>query len=118
MGCRSDFLDGAVVEPSNFVAQALKLTQAVADHHDGAPLATQGVQMVEAFALEFLISHREDLIDQEHIRLHVDCHRKTKPDVHSAGVVLDRIVNKLAQAREIDDGFHCVFDLRFTQSKN
>ena len=39
--------------------------------------------MVEALALELLITNGQDLVDEQHIRSHVDGDRKAEPNIHT-----------------------------------
>ena len=39
--------------------------------------------MVEALSLELFVANGQNLVDEQHIRFHVDGDRKTKPNIHT-----------------------------------
>jgi hypothetical protein len=47
---------------------------------------------------ERLVADREHLVDQQELRIGVDRDRETEPDVHPRRVVLDRLVEEVAEA--------------------
>ena len=51
-------------------------------------------------ALEAGVADREDLVDEEHLRVHVDGHGEARAHVHARGVVLDRHVDELLEPGE------------------
>ncbi len=59
--------------------------------------------MVHAAALEFRVAHRDDLVDQQDLGLHVHRDRESETHVHAARVDLHRFVDEVADAGELDD---------------
>ena len=108
---RAGLPEPAVVQPGGGVAQALHQRHAVGDEHDRHPAAAQLVQVVEAAALELLVAHRDDLVDDQDLRVEVDRDGEAEPDIHPAGVDLDRSVDEVAQPGEVDDAVHRRGDL-------
>ena len=59
--------------------------------------------MVEALSLELLVAHRQHLVDEQDVGLHVHGDGEAETHVHAAGVVLDGVVDELGQPAELDD---------------
>ena len=74
--------------------------------------------MIEAAALELLVTDSEHLVDEEHVRLHVHGDREAETHVHAAGVVLHRVVDELPQAREVDDGVGRLSDFPLAKAQD
>ena len=74
LGGRSDFLEPAVVEPGDLIAEGAHLLQAVGDDDDGASVLPELGELVHASLLELHVAHGQDLVDQEDLRLDVDGH--------------------------------------------
>ena len=64
----------AVVEGGGLVAHLADQVGGVGDDHDRAPLGLEGPDLVDALALERLVAHGQDLVDEEDLRVDVDGH--------------------------------------------
>ena len=58
---------------------------------------------VHALRLETLVTHREHLVDDEDLGVHVGGDREAEARVHAGAVVLHRHVDELAELAELDD---------------
>ena len=75
----------------------------VADEQDGAAAAGDLRHPVEAARLELGIAHRQDLVDHQDLGFEMGRHREGQPGIHADGVALDRRVDELLDAGEVDD---------------
>src|ERR1035437_714134 len=107
-----------MIEPNSLVAQILDQAQGVGNQHDGGPALAQLEHVVEALALELLITHRDNLIDDKDLRIYGDSDREPQPHVHAAGVDLDGGVDELADVCKVDDLLHRLLDLPPAQPQN
>jgi len=83
----------------------------VADKKHGAAGAGDLVHLAEAAFLEFGIADGQDLIDDEDLWVQMGCHGKGQPDLHPAGVPLDRCVNELFHPGKAHDVVEFAADL-------
>ena len=83
-----------------------------------AKAAVDEVETTREKVLEVGISHRQDLIDQQNIRIHVDGNRKCQFHVHTGRVGTDGIVDIILQLGETHDLLHPLIDLFSGQSEN
>ena len=60
----------------------------------------------------------QDLVEQEDLGLEVGSHREGQPHVHAARVALDRGVEELLQAGELDDGVELPVDLGLVHAED
>ena len=65
----------------------------------------------EALPLELGVADGEDLVDDQDLGLEVRGDREREPHVHAAGVALDRRVEELLDAGEVDDCVESCGDL-------
>ena len=79
------------------------MRRAVRHQDDRHTLPSQLEQVIEAPALELLVTDRDDLVDHQDVGLHVHRDRETEPHVHAARVVLDRRVDEVFEPGELDD---------------
>ncbi len=68
--------------------------------------------LAEALPLEVLVADREDLVEQEHVRLDVGRDREAEPHVHPGRVRPDRQVDEALELGERDDLVHQLADAR------
>jgi hypothetical protein len=95
--------DGTAVEPDRFRAQPHDSIEVVADEDDGAPVPLGDVHPSQALGLELGVTHREDLVDDEDVRLDVGRDGEGETKVHAGGVALDRCVYEPLDSSEFDD---------------
>src|SRR3954463_13904670 len=75
----------------------------VTDEQHRQPLARDISHLAEAFLLKRDVADREDLVDDENLRLEMRRNRERKTDVHAARVALDRRVEERPDLGELDD---------------
>jgi len=92
-----------VVEPDGLVAQVGGEPHRVGHEGDGRPLTAKPVEVIEALALELLVAHGDDLVDDEDFRVEIDGDGEPEPHVHPGGVDLDGRVDEVADVGELDD---------------
>ena len=83
--------------------QGLDRGHVVADEQDRPAAAADLAHLPEALLLELGVADRQHLVHDQDFRLQVRRHRERQPDVHPAGVPLDRRVEELADLGELDD---------------
>jgi len=93
----------AVVEPHGLIAEVRGESHRVGHEGDRRAPLPQPIEVVEALPLELLVTHRDDLVDDEDLRVEVHRDREAEPHVHSGGVDLDRRVDERTDVRELDD---------------
>ena len=71
------------VQPDYAVAEAANLVELMTHENNGAPGAGDLVHFPEAFALEFQVTHGENLINEKDFRFKVSGNCKGKPHIHS-----------------------------------
>ena len=89
----------AVAEHHAPVADAAHGVRRVRHQEDGPALLLEPLDPVDALALEALVAHGQDLVDHQHVGVHVDGHGEAQPHVHARRVELHRAVDELLQAR-------------------
>ena len=85
------------------VAQRLDDRQVVGDEEHGAALCGDLAHLAQAFLLEGGVADREDLVDEQDLRLEVRGDGEREPHVHPARVALDRRVEEALDLGEVDD---------------
>ena len=99
------------VEHHGPVAEVPDPFGAVANDHHGPAECSEVMHLLETLELECLVANGQNFIDQQHIRVEVGGHGKTKPSGHARGVVLDLEIYELLESGEVDDLFKDLFDL-------
>ncbi len=69
----------------------------------GTPRARSSRMRDDAPLLELRVADAEDFVDDQHVRVEVRRDREAEPRVHPRRVALDRRVDELADAGEVDD---------------
>ena len=69
--------------PHGFIADFLNLVKGVGNNNNGGSLILNILQTIEALLLEADIANRQYLINQQNIRIHIDCHGKSQTHVHT-----------------------------------
>ena len=75
----------------------------MADEEHGAALLGDVSHLAEALPLEIGIADREDLVDEEDLRLEMRGDGERESEVHPARVALDRSIDELFDLRKGDD---------------
>ena len=94
----------------------LKDLPAVVGHNRISAVGFQGLQVLEAFALEEFITHRQGLIHHQHIRLDVGLYRECQLQCHAAGWSY-RLVHKIADIGEAEDRIEAGVGLLLAQAQ-
>src|SRR4051812_25445749 len=76
------------------------------------------LHLPNAFLLEFRVAYRQDLVNDENVRLKVRRDRKCQTHIHAARVSLHRHVDELRHARELDYFIEFSADLRTAHAEN
>ena len=93
------------------IAHPFQRRRRVRDERDGLTLLAKREDAVDALALKGLVADREDLVEEQDLRVHVDGDRETEPHVHARGVRADRQVDEALQLAELDDLVEAAVDL-------
>ena len=110
--------NATVVEQHRLVAEAPNGFQRVGHDDDRLASLLQVVELLRAALLELGVANREDLVEQQHVGIHVDRNREAEPQVHARRVVLHRAVDELLQPRELDDLVEALGDLLLRQAED
>jgi hypothetical protein len=110
--------DRAAVQDHGAVAHVDDLLGGVRDEDDRAPFLLEVADLVDALALEGLVAHRQDLVDEEDVRVRVHGHGEGEADVHARGVELHLGVEEVPDPREVDDGVELPVDLPLGQAQD
>ena len=81
------------------------------DDQDGLAAPPELADLVQALAGEGLVAHGQDLVDEQHVGVHVDGHGEAEPRVHARGVGLDGGVDEALELREVHDLVEALLDL-------
>src|ERR1700682_5746366 len=92
--------DCAICDPDAARTEILNCRHVVRYEQHGPSPAAQILHGADAFLLEYGVANRQHLIDDEHVRLEVCGHRKTKPQPHATRIALDGCVDETLHARE------------------
>ena len=76
------------------------------------PAVRDILHLAEALLLELSVADGENLVDDQDLWFQVGGDGEGQPNVHAAGVALDRRVEELFDFREIDDLVELPCDLR------
>ena len=103
----------SLFKPNRARTQRLDLVHRMRAKKNCRPLVAQGHDAVERLARKRAVADRQGFIDDQNVRVDAGGDGKSQPNVHSAGIGLDRLVDEVADAREINDGVVAFVDLGF-----
>ena len=63
----------------------------------GSSILENVLEPAQALMSKRLVTNREDLVHQQDVGIGMNGHREAQPDVHSGGVVLDRLFDEVGQ---------------------
>ena len=92
-----------MLEGGGLVAHLPDEVGGVGDDDDRPAFGLERLHLVDALPLEGLVADREDLVDEEDLRVDVDGHGEAQPNVHPRRVVLHRRVDERLELGEADD---------------
>ena len=90
----------------------------VAHEEHGPPQPGHVVHLAQALSLERAVAHRQDLVDDQDLRLQVGGDREGEPRVHPAAVALDRRVEEALDLGEGDDLVELGVDLGLAHAED
>ena len=94
--------DLALLDQHRAVAEAVDRGHVVGHEHDRLALLAEVEEHVEALLLEGGVAHGQDLVDQQHVGVHLDHHGEGEPHVHPRRVVLQLEVGEVLELGELD----------------
>ena len=83
----------------------------MADEQDRASAARDLGHLAEAFLLKLGIADRQHLVDDQNLGLQMRRDREGEPNIHAAGVALDRRIEKFLDLGKGDDLVELASDL-------
>ncbi len=83
-----------------------------------APGTSDLTHFPETFALEFDVTHGENLIDEKDLRFEVSGNCKGQTHIHTTRVMFDRGIHKLLQFSEGDNLIEFACDFLFAHAEN
>src|SRR5438445_10998151 len=92
-------------------AKALNSRHIVAHEQDGSAFPRRIPHLAEALLLERGVPYREDLVDNEDLRLEVSGNGEGQTHIHAARVPLHRCVHELLYPGEVHDLLQLPVDL-------
>src|ERR1700716_1066229 len=98
-------------------AEEVDCVHRMADEDDCRPFSLKDSHAVKTAKLEGDITDGEDLIDEQDVRLDMDCHREPQSHVHTGRIELHRCVDELFQLGKSDDVVEAGFNLGLLQSE-
>ena len=90
----------------------------MADVQHGGAALDDIVDLVLTLALEARVTDGQRLVDNEDVGVNVDVDRKAQTHFHTAGVGADRLIDIVAQLREIDDSLLDLADVGVLQAED
>ena len=87
------------------------------DKNYGAVSRLKISQIAHAFLLEEDIANRQRFINDQNVRVDMSDNRKGQPDIHPAGISLDRLINKVANIGEGHDFVKSRIDIALAQAE-
>ena len=99
----ADRQDVAALDQHRAVTEALDQSHVVRHEEDRLAGVLQALEHLEALLLERGVAHREHLVHEQHLRVHLRGDREAEPHGHARGVVLQLEVHELLELRELDD---------------
>ena len=101
-----------VAQERRAVAQPLDRGRVVRDEEDRAAPLLEGGDHAEALPLEALVADREDLVEEQHVRLEERGDREPEPHRHAGRVRADGAVDRVLELGEGDDLVEALADPR------
>ena len=99
----AEFDHPAVVEPQGAVADGFHVADRMGNEQNRDAARAQFMHLAHAALAEIDIAHRQSFVHQQDLRVHVDGDGKGQAHHHAAGVRLHRLVDKIADLREVRD---------------
>lgn len=100
-----------VIETDEEIAEFLYLRGAVGNQDETHAILTQLRNPCMALFLECLVTHGQNLIGQEDVRLEMDGYREAQTHLHAGRVVFQRRVDEVAKFGKVNDLWYSGADL-------
>src|SRR5664279_324185 len=110
--------DFARLEQHDAITHLAYLFEAMRDQDDRASVMLELLDLVEAFALERLVAHRQDLVDEQHLGIDVDGNSKCQADIHAGRVELHLGVDEWVDGSKVDDAVEILVGLLAGQAQD
>ena len=93
----------AALEQHAARAQPRDRGQVMRDEADRLLARPELIQLGETLALEVLVAHREDLVDEQHVRIDVGRDGEREPHVHARRIRLHAGIEEVPELGEVHD---------------
>ena len=107
----ADVDDAALLQQARPGGHAFDEQGVVRHQDDGDAELLELAQLVQALALERLVTHREGLVDEDDLGVEVHRDRDAEPHVHARRVVADGHVDEALELGEGDDRVEARLDV-------
>ena len=105
-------------QPQNMVANGLDIGEGVRHEDDSDAASTQLVDPAHTAVAEIGVAHRERLIHEEHLGIHVDGNGESQPHCHAARIRLHRLVDEISDLGELFDCLVAAVDFAFGEAED
>ena len=104
-------LDAAIFQAKDAATNLADARHIVADENHGPPMVRHFLHFPQALLLKAAVSHRQDFVDDQNIRLEVGGHGESQPHIHARGEAFDRGVQEHFRFGKADDFVEFALDL-------
>ena len=106
----------SLVQQYHPVAIFTDAAQIMADKENRFPHFLKFFKLVVTLRLEKYIAYRQRFIYDQNLGFNINCHGKRKPDKHTAGISLHRLVHIIADISKFQDSIHLFINLLFRKA--
>ena len=107
-----------MIQPDGIVAEAFDEAERVRHQQDGLAAAFEFRELVETLVGETLVADGQHFIDQEHVRIDVNRHRKPQAHVHARRVRLHGRVDEVLEFGKFNDLIEAGVDFTLGQAQH
>src|SRR6266446_4285729 len=93
----------AAFQPERLVAESLDEAEGMRDQQDRPVAPPELGELVETLVRKALVADGQNLVDEQHIWIHVNCNGKTKAHIHAGRIRLHGRIDEFTQLRKVDD---------------
>src|SRR5690348_2518336 len=97
------FQQFTLIDQQHAIAKFADHLHVVGNHNHGLPAFTKAADALVAFLAESGIAHRQNLVNQQDIRVNLGGHGESQSHVHAGRILFDRGINEFANLREVYD---------------
>ena len=102
----------ALIQQDHLIAVFDDASHIVGHHQDGGAVLPDLLHTPVALGLEKHVAHRQGLVHNKDLRLHIDGQGKGQTDEHTAGIRLHRLIHKIADVGKVQDLLELFIHLR------